>query len=150
MNEKANTNKNYDEKQRRPSLLENERQHDYQMHAKYRNKSKNACRKAVLDCQKSSSIEVKCSPKAFFRYIKYKLNFKNAISDLVDSHKVASDDNDKAKEINMFFKSVFRKKSDCLDFNLKVKSSIEYISSFLRDKIKKKLDNLKPYKSPGA
>ena len=99
------------------------------------------CRKAVLDCQKSSSIEVKCRPKAFFRNVKYKLNFKNAISDLVDSHKIVSADNDKAKEINMFFKSVFRKKSDCPDFKLKVKSSIEHVSSFLRDKIKKKLKN---------
>ena len=49
----------------------------------------------------------------------------------------------------MFFKSVFAEESDCLpDFNLNVKSSIEHVS-FPADKIKKKLDNLNPYKSPG-
>ena len=50
----------------------------------------------------------------------------------------------------MFFKSVFTEESDCLpDFNLNVKSSIEHVS-FPADKIKKKLDNLNPYKSPEA
>ena len=49
----------------------------------------------------------------------------------------------------MFFKSVFAEESDCLPgFNLNVKSSIEHVS-FPADKIKKKLDNLNPYKSPG-
>ena len=47
-------------------------------------------------------------------------------------------------------KGVFTKESDRLpDFNLNVKSSIEHVS-FPTDKIKKKLDNLNPYKSPGA
>ena len=58
--------------------------------------------------------------------------------------------NGKAKAFNMFFKSVFTGESDCLPyFNLNVKSSIEHVS-FPKDKIKKKLDNLNPYKSPGA
>ena len=45
-------------------------QHDYQMYAKYRNQSKNACRKAGTDYEKSLSREVKSNPKAFFRYAK--------------------------------------------------------------------------------
>ena len=50
----------------------------------------------------------------------------------------------------MFFKSVFMEESECLPyFNLNVKSSIEHVS-FSADKIKKKLDNLNPYKSPGS
>ena len=50
----------------------------------------------------------------------------------------------------MFFKSVFTKESDCIpDFNLNVKSSIDHVS-FPIDKIKKKLDNLNSYKSPGG
>ena len=81
---------------------------------------------------------------------KKKLNFKNAIQDLVDNGKIISDVNGKAKAVNMFFKSVFTKEADCLpDFNLNVKSSIENVS-FPTDKIKKKLDNLNPYKSPRA
>ena len=130
-------------------LLKMKDQHDCQMHAKYRNQSKNACRKAVTDYEKSLSREVKSNPKAFFRYAKNKLNFKNAIPDLVDNGKILSDDTSKAKVFNMFFKSVFTEKSDCLpDFNLNVKSSIEHVS-FPADKIKKKLDNVNPYKSPG-
>ena len=62
----------------------------------------------------------------------------------------SSDDTSKAKAFNMFFKSVFTEESNCLpDFSLNVKSSIEHVS-FPADKTKKKLDNLKPYKSPGS
>ena len=45
--------------------LKTKDQHDYQMYAKYRNQSKNACRKAVTDYDKSLSREVKSNPKAF-------------------------------------------------------------------------------------
>ena len=77
------------------------------------------------------------------------MNFKNAIPDLVDNGKILIDDTSKATAFNMFFKSVFAEESDCLPyFNLNVKSSIGQFS-FLEDKIKKKLDNLNPYKSPG-
>ena len=110
-------------------FLKTKHQYDYQMYAKYRNQSKNACRKAVTDNEKSLSKEVKSNPKAFFRYAKNKLNFKNAIPDLLDNGKILSDDTSKAKLFNMFFKSVFTEESDCLsDFNLNVKSSIEHIS----------------------
>ena len=104
-------------------------QYDYQMYAKHRNQSKNACRKAVTDYEKSLSKEVKSNPKAFFRYANNKLNFKNAIPDLLDNGKILSDDTIKAKVFNMFFKSVFTEESDCLsDFNLNVKSCIEHVS----------------------
>ena len=128
-------------------FLKTKDQHDCQMYAKYRSQSKNACRNAVTDYEKSLSREVKSNPKAFFRYAKNKLNFKNAIPDLVDNGKILSDDTSKARVFNMFFKSVFTEKSDYHpDFNLNV-TSIEHVS-FPADKIKK-LDNLNPYKSPG-
>ena len=77
------------------------------------------------------------------------MNFKNVIQDLVDNDKILSDDNGKPKVLNMFFKSIFTEESDCLpDFNLNVKSAIEHVS-FPADKIKKKLDNVNRYKSPG-
>ena len=90
-------------------LLKMKDQHDCQMHAKYRNQSKNACRKAVTDYEKSLSREVKSNPKAFFRYAKNKLNFKNAIPDLVDNGKILSDDTSKAKVFNMFFISILQR-----------------------------------------
>ena len=50
----------------------------------------------------------------------------------------------------MFFKSVLTEESDCFpDINLNVKSSIEHVY-FPTDKTKKKLNNLNPYKLPGA
>ena len=67
------------------------------MYAKYRNQSKNASRKADTDYEKSLSREVKSNPRAFFRYAKNKLNFKNATPDLVDIGKILRDDNSKAK-----------------------------------------------------
>ena len=48
-------------------FLKTKDQYDYQMSAKYRNQSKNACRKAVTDYEKSLSKEVKSNPKAFFK-----------------------------------------------------------------------------------
>ena len=88
-------------------FLKTKDQHDYQMYAKYRNQAKNSGRKAVTDYEKPLSRGVKSNPKTFFRYPKSKLNFKNAIPDLVDNGKILSDDNSKAKAFNMFFKSVF-------------------------------------------
>ena len=118
------------------------------MYSKYGNQLKNTWRKTVADYVKSSPIEMKSNPKALLRYAKNKLNFKNTISDLLDNGKIISDDNDKEKAFNMFFKSVFTKEPDRLpDFTLNVKCSVEHVF-FLTDKIKKKLDNLKPYKSP--
>ena len=90
-------------------LLKTKDQYDYQMYAKYRNQSKKACRKAVTDYEKSLSREVKSNPKAFFRYAKNKLNFKNAIPDLVDNGKILSDDTSKAKVFNMFFISILQR-----------------------------------------
>ena len=78
------------------------------------------------------------------------MNFKNEIPDLANNGTIKSDGNGKGEAFNIFFKSIFTKESDCLtDLNLDVKSSIEH-ASFQTDKIKKKLDNLNPYKSPGA
>ena len=93
-------------------FLKTKDQHDYQMYAKYRNQSKNACRKPVTDHEKFLSREMKSNPKTFFRFARNKLNFKNAIPDLVDNRKILSDENSKAKAFNMFFKSVFTEESD--------------------------------------
>ena len=57
--------------------------------------------------------------KAFLRYAKNELNFIIAITDLVDTVKILSDDTRKTKAFNMFFKSVFTEESDFFpDFNL--------------------------------
>ena len=89
-------------------FLKTKDQHDYQMYAKYRNQAKNSGRKAVTDYEKPLSREVKSNSKTFFRYAKSKLNFKNAIPDLVDNGKILSDDSSKAKAFNVFQKCFYR------------------------------------------
>ena len=84
-------------------------EYNYQMYAKHRNQAKNSGRKVVTDYEKPLSREVKSNPKVFFRYAKGKLNFKNAIPDLLDNGKILSDGNSKAKAFNMFFKSVLQR-----------------------------------------
>ena len=84
-------------------LLKTKGQQDYKMYAKYRNRSKNTCIKAVTFHEKYVPREVKSNLRAIFRYAKNKLNFKNAIPDLVDNGKILSDNNGKAKAFNMFF-----------------------------------------------
>ena len=79
------------------------------MYGKHRNQAKNSNRKAVTDYEKPLSREVKSNPKVFFRYAKGKLNFKNAIPDLVDNGKILSDGDSKAKAFNMFFKSFLQR-----------------------------------------
>ena len=120
------------------------------MYAKYRNQSKNACRKAVTDYEKSLLKEMKSSPKAFFRYAKNKVSLKNAIPGLVDNDKTLKNDTCKTKAFYIFFKRVFTEDSDCLlKFNLNVKSSNKH-ASFPAHHIKEELDNLNPYKLPGS
>ena len=46
-------------------FLKTKDQHDYQMYVKYRNQSRNACRKAIADYEKSLSREVKSNQKHF-------------------------------------------------------------------------------------
>ena len=94
-------------------------QRDYEMYIKYKNQSKNACRKAVTDYKTPLSREVKSNPKSIFEICKNELNFIIAITDLVDTVKILSDDTRKTKAFNMFFKSVFTEESDFFpDFNL--------------------------------
>ena len=61
------------------------------MFGKYRNQSKKACRKAVTDYEKALLRKVKSNPKAFFRYSKNKLNFKNVVPDLIENGKTKND-----------------------------------------------------------
>ena len=46
-------------------FLKTKDQHDYQMYVKYRNQSRNACRKAITDYEKSLSRDVKSNQKHF-------------------------------------------------------------------------------------
>ena len=94
-----------------------------QTNGEYRSQQKNGSRKVIVDNEKSILNEVKSNTKAFFRYVRSKLNFKNTILFLVDNSKTMSDENGKAKTSHTFFISVFTKKSYCLlHFELYVKN----------------------------
>ena len=87
--------------------MKNRAYHQFLKRKDQQNKSKNACRKAVTDYEKSLLREVKSNPKAFSRYAKNKLNFKNAIPDLVHKSKILSDVDGKEK--------AFKKQKNKLD-----------------------------------
>ena len=90
-------------------------QQDYKTYAKYRNQSKQACRKAIAEYEKSLSREVKTNPKAFFKSASSKLYYySQTIPDLKDGNKTIIDNCEKARTFNMFFASVFTKETDAL------------------------------------
>ena len=123
---------------------------DYNIYVKYRNQAKRACRKAVSDYEYSLSKEVKSNPKAFFAYAKSKLKYASSIPDLKDGSKIITSDEGKATLFNSFFKSVFTKEKNTLpDFEPVCEANISEVV-FSEERVKKKLLNLNPSKSPGA
>ena len=123
---------------------------DYNIYVKYRNQAKRACRKAVSDYEYSLSKEVKSNPKAFFAYAKSKLKYASSIPDLKDGSKIITSDEGKATLFNSFFKSVFTKEKSTLpDFEPVCEANISEVV-FSEERVKKKLLNLNPYKSPEA
>ena len=83
---------------------------DYNIYIKYRNQTKKACLKAVLDYEYSLSKEVKSNPKAFFLYAKSKRKFASSKPDLKDGSKFITSDEGKATIFNSIFKVYSRKK----------------------------------------
>ena len=69
--------------------------------------------KATADYEKSIFREVKTNSKIFFRYASNKRSCSQIISDRKDGKKVITDICEK-KPYNMFFTSVFTKKTDTL------------------------------------
>ena len=132
--------------------LETRSQEDYKLYARYRNQVKSQCRRAVREFTKSLAIEVKTNPKAFYSYIRSRTKTKQSIPDLDDSSgNNICNDNEKARVLNDYFSSVFTVDNDINsphfeDRNFETPLSNVNISV---EEVKKKLNLLKPNKSPG-
>ena len=124
---------------------------DYVIYARARNQAKWEIRKAKRDYEKKLARESKSNPKAFFKYANSKLKTRCAVPNLMQSNGTLTDnDNDKAEELNNYFKSVFtnedlasipafENQSDILLEDIEINEAIVF----------KQLENLKVNKSPG-
>ena len=72
---------------------------------------------------------MKIDTKAFFKHASSKLHHSQTIPDLNDGNKTIVENREKAKTFNMFFTSVFTKKTDTLqEIQTTSKSAIDLIS----------------------
>jgi hypothetical protein len=125
---------------------------DYLQYARARNQARWECRKAEKDFERKIAMEAKQNPKAFFNYAKSKMKTKTSVSELErqDGSKV-SEDSDKAEVLNDFFSSVFTREdmSNMPDFPDRFFNETLTELHITRDMVLKKLEQLKPSKSPG-
>jgi hypothetical protein len=124
---------------------------DYSAYAQARNQAKWACRKAVRDFERKLAQEAKTNPKAFYAYARSKLKTKEGIADLEDGDGgVATSDAEKAEVLNTFFSSVFTKEDvdNIPTFEPRSEVKLENFN-ITATEVRKKLQKLKPNKSPG-
>ena len=125
---------------------------DYLKYSQARNQSRWECRKAIRDFEKKIAAEAKKNPKSFYRYARSKLKTKTTIADLVrEDGSLASSDKEKAEALNEFFGSVFTREDldNMPTFEDRLFNSLLEDMEFTVEDVKKKLDKLKPDKSPG-
>ena len=121
------------------------------IYAKYRNQVRWESRKSKISNEKRIAGECKTNPKLFYQYVNSKLKSKENVSSLMkDDGSLTQDDSEKAEILNDFFSSVFTEedKSDVPDFITDQKDFISELN-ISREDIVKKLQSLKPDKSPG-
>jgi exonuclease III len=149
---KATSDKIKQKRKAYTKYLETRSQEDYRTYSRYRNQVKTHCRKAVRDFTKSLASEVKENPKAFYSYVRSRTKTREGIPDLKDCNEVlVSDDADKAKVLNNYFTSVFTADND-QQLPVFLERHFDHTISTAEitpDEVKKKLQHLKPNKSPG-
>ena len=132
--------------------LQTRSQEDYDTYARYRNQVKSSCRKAMREFTKSLATEVKQNPKAFYSYVRSRTKTKGTIPDLKDdTGTLVNKDEAKAEVLNNYFTSVFTIDNDQHKpiFQDRNFDRPLLTSNFTKDAVKKKLQQLKPNKSPG-
>ena len=126
---------------------------DYEEYRRQSNKTKKAVRCAQAEHEKKLMKEFKKKPKAFYSYVRSKQKVKVGISQLEkEDGSLTQDDTEAANVLNDFFKSVFTREPDgdvpTLQPRRDDMEEVDYADFTLED-VSKKLDNLKPDKSPG-
>ncbi len=125
---------------------------DFQQYARARNQARWESRKAKRSFEKQLARESKSNPKAFYNYVNGKLKTRAGVANLETKDGKATCDQTKAEVLNNFFTSVFTREMlsniPILDMLDKINTPLEKI--LITDElVKKKLDKLKPTKSPG-
>ncbi len=116
-----------------------------------RNQARWACRKAVKEHEKTIAKLTKTNSKAFWKYIKSKLKNKDPVAELETESGRACSDQEKANELNTFFKSVFTIEDNSNPSTLPRKdynSPLTHIN-IDEEEIRDYLENLNINKSPG-
>ena len=118
-----------------------------------RNDLRSLTRKLRREFERKIASEIKTSPKQFWSYVKSKTKCRQKIPPLKRTDgSFASSTVDKAETLNTFFSSVFTKENhDNIPDEIAITSMENPLDTFdiSADDILKKLQNLKPGKSPG-
>jgi hypothetical protein len=123
---------------------------DYKQFCKLRNQVRWETRKARGSYKATLAKEAKTNPKAIFKYVNSRLKTQGSIPDLDTQEGTATDDLEKAEALNQFFTSVFTQENPIVPTldNERIINPITEVM-FSPEIVKKKLEDLKPNKSPG-
>ena len=126
---------------------------DYEFYKKTRNDTKNYLKKLLREFEEDIAKNIKNNPKSFWKYVNSKSKTKAGIHSLINKNgETIEDKNGKANILNEYFSSVFTKEENATipqilpSIESKITFNFREIST---EVIKKKLDKLKPSKSPG-
>ena len=124
---------------------------NYEKYAESRAEVNRGTKAAQLEREKRVARDAKENPKAFFSYISSKVKPRNPVGNLLTPEgRVTETDEEKARELNTFFSSVFTKEdiSETCDFSASFENPLNDVEISVED-MKKKLQSIKEGKSPG-
>ncbi len=131
--------------------MKSKQHRDKLKYSRARNQARWACRKAVKDYERNIAKMTKKNAKAFWKYINSKLKNKDPVAELETNTGRACSDQDKANELNTFFKSVFTEEDNSSLPSLPRKEYENPLNSIeVEEKeVREFLENLNANKSPG-
>ena len=130
--------------------MRNRTDENHRAYTRCRNFVRNETRKIKSNYERNIAKDAKKNPKKFWQYVKNKTNVKQQLPDLNVGDTVATTDKEKADALNMFFASVFvvEPQENVPTLEPRTTSNLQDVH-FTREKILKKLNNIKIAKSPG-
>ena len=121
-------------------------------YARARNQSRWATRKAVREFEKSVAMNTKTNQKLFWKYVHSKTKTRQPVSNLyMENGTFTKTDHEKTQVLNKFFTSVFTKEDLTNILSIDSQEGIKELDTFqiTEEEVQKKLNKLKPSKSPG-
>ena len=123
-------------------------------YARARNQARWATRKAVREFEKSVAMNTKTNPKLFWKYVHSNTKTRQPVSNLyMENGTFTKTDHEKTQVLNKnkFFTSVFTKEDLTNIPSIDSQEGIKKLDTFqiTEEEVQKKLNKLKPSKSPG-